>query len=293
MEFFFIFILTFAAFYFILLAMAKKEDEQVSLAERIGKEEQLPEKKSLLSVFSPLNLLLLKKIGLTNHYNNRLYFVRDKVLWGPGEFFALKELLMVILALVLAIFNPFDILRKPWIFCGIIFGSFFLPDFFWLGPMVSKRKDGIRRWLPETVDLLYLCVSAGLDFLSSLKWILRKSRRNPMLDELKIVMDEINIGKSRVQALKDMSRRLNIPDVSSFVQGIIQAERMGTPVAEAFTIISEDSRYRRLQRGERMALKAPIKILLPLIFFILPAVMIIVGGPILIRFLQGGFNMNM
>ena len=110
-----------------------------------------------------------------------------------------------------------------------------------------------------------------------------------MLEELKVVLDEINIGKGRVQALRDMSKRIEIPDVSSFVQGLIQAERMGTPVAEAFTIISEDSRYRRLQRGERQAYKSPLKILIPLIFCILPTVLIIVAGPIFIRFMQGGF----
>jgi tight adherence protein C len=87
-----------------------------------------------------------------------------------------------------------------------------------------------------------------------------------------------------------MSRRLDIPEISSFVQTIIQAERMGTPVAEAFTILSEDTRMQRFHRGERIALQAPIKILIPLIFFIMPVIGIVIGGPILLQFMAGGLT---
>jgi len=81
---------------------------------------------------------------------------------------------------------------------------------------------------------------------------------------------------------------LNVPEVSSFVQTLVQAERMGTPVSEAFTILSEDARLQRFHRGERIALQAPIKILIPLIFCILPVIGIVVGGPIFLQFMQGG-----
>jgi len=288
MEFALLFLIAFIAFYLILLGFSKDE-EKINLAERIGREESANKNKktSMLSVFAPLNDKLLNKMGAKSYYSQQMYFLGSGYNWKAGEFFALKELAVFAFIIVFLGFS----LKGIWLLVIGLIVAFFLPDV-WLRLQVSKRKEAIRRWLPETVDLLYLCVSAGLDFLSSLKWILRKSRTNPMLEELKTVLDEVNIGKSRVQALKDMSKRLSIPDVSSFVQGIIQAERMGTPVAEAFNIISEDSRYRRLQRGERQAMKAPLKILIPLIFFILPAVMIIVGGPILIRFLKGDFNIT-
>ena len=98
------------------------------------------------------------------------------------------------------------------------------------------------------------------------------------------------MGKSRREALKDMSARLNIPDVSSFVRTLIQAERMGAPVSETLAIISEDSRLNRFRRAERLALQAPMKLLIPLIFFILPTVAIIVGGPIFLQFMQQGIR---
>jgi len=88
--------------------------------------------------------------------------------------------------------------------------------------------------------------------------------------------------------LKSMARRINLPDVSSFVRTLVQAEKMGTSISDVLRIQSEQARMWRFQRGERQALKAPIKLLLPLVFFILPVVMIIVGGPILLQFLTSG-----
>jgi len=82
--------------------------------------------------------------------------------------------------------------------------------------------------------------------------------------------------------------RLSIPDVTSFVRTLVQADRMGTPVEETFKILSDDSRMRRFHRGKRTAMKAPIKMLVPLIFCILPVIMIIVAGPILVNFMTKG-----
>jgi len=153
---------------------------------------------------------------------------------------------------------------------------------------IKAKKYSIERVLPETVDLLSLCVGAGLDFMSAVKWIVNKVKVNPLIEELVIVLKEINVGKPRLEALRDMSKRLSIPDVTSFVRTLIQADRMGTPVEETFKILSEDSRMRRFHRGERTAMKAPIKMLVPLIFCILPVIMIIVAGPILVDFMTKG-----
>ena len=158
----------------------------------------------------------------------------------------------------------------------------------YLKQKLAKRKNLISRRLPETVDLLGLCIEAGLDFVSAVRWVVDKTPGTAMTEELAFVVEEIKWGKPRIQALKDMSRRLDIPEMTSFVQTIIQADRMGTPVAEAFTIISEDARAQRFHRGQRTALQAPIKILIPLIFFIMPVIGIVIGGPILLQFMQSG-----
>ncbi|MCK9431147.1 MAG: type II secretion system F family protein [Candidatus Omnitrophica bacterium] len=205
---------------------------------------------------------------------------------SPVAFFNLKILLCITFALLtIIIFGKFEPLFMI-IAVGI---GYVVPDFY-LKRKISKRKYLIARGLPETVDLLGLCIEAGLDFVNAVKWIIDKTPSTPMTEELAFVLEEIKWGKPRIQSLKDMAHRLDIPELSSFVQTIIQAERMGTPVAEAFTILSEDTRSQRFHRGERVALQAPIKILLPLIFFIMPVIGIVIGGPILITFMQGGLT---
>lgn len=205
---------------------------------------------------------------------------------SPGGFFNLKLILMVFLAAAsVAVTGKIE---PIFLLIAVVLG-YIGPDFY-LKRKVAKRKYLIVRGLPETVDLLGLCIEAGLDFVSAVKWVIDKTPSTPMIEELSFVLEEIKWGKPRIQALKDMSRRLDSPDIGSFVQTIIQAERMGTPVAEAFTILSEDARAQRFRRGERTALQAPIKILLPLIFFIMPVIGIVIGGPILLTFMSGGLT---
>lgn len=228
---------------------------------------------------------LLEKLKINIKIKNRLD--ASHVRLAPQEFFNLKVL--IILALGLSVYFAWN-KAEPYVYLVVCAIGFILPEI-WLNIKISKRKYEISRVLPETVDLLGLCVEGGLDFTTAITWIIDKRiTNNPLLEELAFVTEEVKWGKSRSQALKDMARRLNIIEVSSFVQTLVQAERMGTPVAEAFTILSEDTRLQRFNRGERYAFQAPIKILIPLIFFILPVIGIIVAGPVFLQFIQGGLT---
>lgn len=226
----------------------------------------------------------LQKTGMTTSLKKILG--NAHISMSAEAFFNLKLLLCLLLGVLVIVvsgnFNPLLLI----IFIAI---GYIIPDFY-LKRKIAKRKNLIARRLPETVDLLGLCIEAGLDFVNAVKWVIARTPHNPMTEELTFVIEEIKWGKPRIQALKDMSHRLEISEMTSFVQTIIQAERMGTPVAEAFAILSEDARAQRFHRGERTALQAPIKILLPLIFFIMPVIGIIVGGPILLTFMQGGLT---
>ncbi len=227
---------------------------------------------------------LLQKTGLAASLKKTLEAARMEI--SPGAFFNLKIILCILLAvLVVSASGKIDPLTLI-IPVGL---GYMLPDFY-IKRKVAKRKYLIARRLPETIDLLGLCIEAGLDFVNSVKWVIERTPHTPMTEELAFVAEEIKWGKPRIQALKDMAHRLEIPEMTSFAQTIIQAERMGTPVTEAFTILSEDARAQRFHRGERIALQAPIKILIPLIFCIMPVIGIIVGGPILLTFLQGGLG---
>ncbi|MDD5155271.1 MAG: type II secretion system F family protein [Candidatus Omnitrophica bacterium] len=166
------------------------------------------------------------------------------------------------------------------------FIGFFIPDLL-IWRKVSSKKDAIVRIFPESVDLLDMCINAGTDFVSAVRWLIDKSDYNSFIQQLGIVLSEIQVGKPRSEALKDMARRLQIPEVNSFVRMITQAERMGTSIEEAFSNLSEDTRAMRFQMGERYAIKASLKILFPLIFCILPAIIIIVAGPIILKFSTG------
>ena len=164
--------------------------------------------------------------------------------------------------------------------------GFFIPDFIFLSK-VKAKKEVIVRVFPETIDLIDLCIGAGLDFPSSVKWVIDKSNPNPFIEQLAIVLNEIQVGKNRIDALKDMAKRLQLTDISSFVRTVVQSERMGTSVEAGFRNLSEDTRSTRFQTGERYAIKASLKILFPLLFCILPVILIVVAGPIIIQFTQG------
>lgn len=237
---------------------------------------------SFLTRIFPFSRIILERLNLEEKLKNKLN--ASHVRLNSVEFFNMKLLFMVIMIVAARLatgeFNPF-------VFIVAILAGYIIPDIY-LRRKLAKRKHMIARLLPETVDLLGLCVEAGLDFTTAVKWVVDKIPQNPMLEELAFVLEEIKWGKPRTQALKDMSKRLRIPEMSTFVQALVQAERMGTPVAETFAIISEDTRLQRFHQGERFAMQAPIKILIPLIFCILPVIGIIIGAPIFLQFMQGG-----
>jgi tight adherence protein C len=237
---------------------------------------------------APVNIiskLLLTRFKIEDKIRDRLLVGR--VTLTSSDFFSLKLIFAVLVfagIFASGLGNSYPVALG----IGPLIG-FVIPDF-WLQKKITARKEAIGKILPEMVDLMGLCFDAGLDFTLAIKWLLDKLRPNAVLEELSFILEEIHWGKPRTQALKDMSRRLSIPEISSFVQTLTLAERMGTPVALAFTILSEDMRMHRFHRGERIAMKAPIKILFPLVFFILPVIGIVIGGPIILQFMESGMS---
>ena len=246
-----------------------------------GSRTKMVKTSSFLSRIFPFTPNILRKLKLEAKLKNRLLAAHLRL--TPQDFFNLKLILIVLLGiLIFFVSGKLD----PTLLLVAIGTGYIIPDLF-VNKRIANRKNMIAKSLPETVDLLGLCVEAGLDFTSAVRWLIKKVASNPMIEELTFVLEEIQWGKPRIQALKDMSRRLNISEVTSFVQALVQAERMGTPVSEAFGILSEDTRMQRFHRGERYAMQAPIKILIPLIFCILPVIGIVIGGPIFLQFMQG------
>ena len=261
-------------------------EESVSVVDRF---QQIGRKRKpwyilLLKIFSPLNRILIGS-SLKESLGYKLDIINSPL--SPEDLLSLQEL--ITLFGVGFIYILFKETLPLWIYALSALTLFFIP-YFHLHNQVQVRKRLIIKYLPETIDILGLCISAGLDFIGAAQWVIAKVKRNPFIEELKKVVDQITLGKSKIEALRSMSQKLKIPDISSFTRTLIQAERMGTPVSEAFTILAEDVRLRRFQRGERIALVAPLKILIPLIFCILPVIGIVIGGPILLEFMQGGLG---
>lgn len=237
--------------------------------------------RSLISFTLPFVRAVMQRVKVGEKIKNKLDAAHSSL--KPEEFLSLKAI-----SAVAFVFGSIFLFRKEDFLILAVVGvfGFFLPDI-WLKNKIRQRKSNIVRVLPETVDLLGLCIEAGLDFTTAVRWVIEKTPSNPMIEELALVLEQIKWGRPRTQALKDMTKRLNVSEVTSLVQTLVQAERMGTPVSQTFSILSEDTRLQRFNRGERIALKAPIKMLIPLIFCILPVIGIVVAGPILLQFMSG------
>jgi tight adherence protein C len=206
---------------------------------------------------------------------------------GVLEFLAFKLLSLAAVPMLSLIF--LTNFPKETVFIGSVIVGFFIPEI-WLNKRIAKRLHSIRRDLPNIIDLLNLCVSGGMDFMLAVNRVVKDLKPCDLTRELSEVYRETQVGKSRRESLKNLGWRVDMPEVYSFVRMLVQADRMGTPLAEALNLQAEEIRVRRFQYGESMALKAPIKLLLPLFAFILPVVMIIVGGPIILQFVRGGVN---
>ena len=247
-------------------------------------------KKTLITHFR--KLAMINKPLCVGAMRGRL--IRDLALarvdMAPEEFIFIKE---VLAALIL--FVTFPSITPDMLFfwiCMSVTSGYMLPEF-WVKGKIKRVKAVIVKELPDAIDLLGLCVNAGLDFMLSLKWVIEKSPPSVMVDELNIVLQEINVGKTRRDAIKDLAAKYELPDLSTFARTLIQADKMGTSVTEALNILSEDMRLARYRRGETLALKAPMKMLVPLLVFIFPVVGILVAGPILLDFMENNPFQNL
>jgi tight adherence protein C len=173
---------------------------------------------------------------------------------------------------------------------GLIFGlvggalAFLLPDFV-LGRMVRTRRANMLVQLPEVLDLLTVSVEAGLGFDGALARITERSK-GPLLEELSIVLHEMRIGESRIQALKNFAERLDMPETTSFARSIIQAEQLGMALGRILRVQAHDSRQKRQMWAEEKAMKAPIKMLFPTVIFIFPAMFIVILGPAMLQLVK-------
>lgn len=196
-----------------------------------------------------------------------------------------KFILAIVLPLVFIIFvslpkgmilNPTMLLLEVAL---LIIG--FLAPSLWLQRKVNFRITEMFHSLPDILDLLTICVEAGISIDSALVKTTENPqfRGNPLAEEIKHATMEIRAGKLRTDALKDMAERTMVDDVKSFVTMLVQTEKFGTSLSQALRVHSDSLRTKRRQLAEEAAAKTSIKMLFPLIFFIFPALLVVVLGP--------------
>ena len=197
--------------------------------------------------------------------------------WSANSFIALWLLSMVvffILANVLVSRNAtMPYLQKVvfyWLFVAM--GALF--PFMILNSIIRKRQKAISRQLPEVLDLLSVSVQAGLSFDGSVRRIIERMT-GPLIDEFKRVFQDVQMGSPRARALQAMARRCDVDDVYLFITAVVQAERLGTSMSKTLTNQADNMRERRKQKAKAEALKAPVKIVFPLVLFIFPAIFVI------------------
>lgn len=165
--------------------------------------------------------------------------------------------------------------------------GFYLPDI-WLRIKTMKRKAKIMEALPDALDLLVICVEAGLGLDAAINRVAQEIalRSDVLSDELKLMNLEMRAGKLRQDALRNLAKRTDLDAINSLVTLLIQTEKFGTSIAQALKVYSESFRLERYQKAEEVASKLPIKLLFPLIFFIFPSLFVVILGPAVIRFYE-------
>lgn len=169
---------------------------------------------------------------------------------------------------------------------GLALG-FYFPQL-WLRDQIIKRQDGIRKAMPDALDLLTICVEAGLGFDAAMSKVAEKWDNDLSGGFLRAIR-EIQLGKLRREALRDMAQRMGIPEMTSFVAAVIQSEQLGVSMAKVLRIQSDQMRMKRRQRAEEKAHAAPIKMIIPMAIFIFPPIFILLLTPAAMRFTQAGF----
>ena len=176
------------------------------------------------------------------------------------------------------------------VLASVAFGllGFFFPQL-WLSSKISKRQKDIRKAMPDALDLLTICVEAGLGFDAAMSKVSEKWETDLSLAFARVIQ-EIQLGKLRREALRDMADRIGLAEMTSFVAAVIQSEQLGVSLAKVLRIQSDQMRVKRRQLAEEEAHKAPIKMLIPMGLLIFPSLMIVLLTPAALRIFKSALG---
>jgi len=230
----------------------------------------------------------LSPSGTAAKLQRRLDIAGNPERWNTERLFAVKTMGMIGLAGLGLLIGLHDAtVAIPAVGLGGLAG-FFVPDLL-LYNTGTKRQLKIQRDLPDAMDMLTICVESGLGFDAAMARVARNSK-GPVAAEFSRALQEIQIGKSRAQALRSLAERTTVAELRAFTSAVVQAGELGIPIADVLREQSKEMRLRRRQRAEEKAQQVPVKILFPLIGCLFPALFIIVIGPGAISIMHSLFH---
>ncbi|MDQ6686896.1 MAG: type II secretion system F family protein [Actinomycetota bacterium] len=225
--------------------------------------------------------------GQTDKYRRKLELAGSPAKWDTDRVLAFK-VLGLLGGLLFGAGVSFLMSLHTLVFLGVTtlatLIGFFAIDM-WLYQRAYDRRDRIRKELPDALDLLTISVEAGLAFDSALSQVARNTV-GPLAEEFFRVLQEMQIGVGRSEAMRGLGDRTELPELRGFVTAMVQADSFGIPIANVLRIQAHEMRLKRSQRAEEQAQKVPVKILFPLIFTILPALFIVIIGPAAINIIH-------
>lgn len=215
-------------------------------------------------------LLAGKPLGLSSNDFISLYYSMAVLFGLIGSFLAIAARLHILSTVVCGLW-------------GLLSG--YLIVLFYLRIKIKSRQEQILKELPDVLDLLTVSVEAGLGFDSALSRVVQKVK-GPLSIEFSTALQEIKMGKQRKDALKDLGTRTGVDELNTFINAIIQADQLGVSIGNVLRVQSVQQRNSRRQRIEEKAMKAPIKMLLPMVFFIFPTIFIVILAPAVIQLIE-------
>ena len=224
----------------------------------------------------------------TASLQHRLDLAGNPRRWTPDRLLAVKGLGLIVLTALGALYGLHDVglLLLATVAGGSI--GFFLPDLLLYNARL-KWQAHLQRALPDALDMLTVCVEAGLGFDAALAQVARNTE-GPLAAEFARVLQEMQIGQSRSEALRSLAARTTVSPLRAFVSALVQAGELGIPIARVLREQSHEMRLRRRQRAEEKAQQVPVKITFPLIACIFPALLVVVIGPGVIEIAQSLFH---
>jgi tight adherence protein C len=252
--------------------------EEIELAQPFSQRVLLPliqGSSQFMARFTPQRTLesTRHKLELAGNPNN----------WSATEFLGVRglaALLLAALTFLLTSLASTQFTQRLLFTAGMALLGFMLPTV-WLGGRISRRQQELVKTLPDALDLLTISVEAGLPFDGAMQRVADKWD-NEIAKGFQRVLTELRVGMARADALRGMSDRMEVPDVTQFIAALIQADQLGISIAKVLRIQSEQMRIKRRQRAEEKAQQAPIKMLFPMTFLIFPTILVVILGPALL-----------